>query len=457
MKTYDFIIGYEHKNREIESICLLKCELENRGYSVYIYNTNDSRLKEHIHKFHAKVLLIPYAYDNRVVSFCVGKAITFDKLINLQWEQAIYKQQEDNGDSFRSPSGICKQAVHFSWGKANVKRLCEIVGLDKKNVELVGNMTLDFLKKPLSTYYLSKEELYKKYNIPQDKKVCLFISSFKSATLSSEALEAWCKQYGEWRRAQHVVALKTLKTVLAWIKKALENDPELVFIFRPHPGEGTELADCLAKECERFIVIKDLSVKQWIVAADKIYTWLSTTVVEVYFAGKDCSIVYPYDVPKEAEARLFDEADVIRTYPEFENTFGTKLTFPIKLDRLNDYYMTDEGMSYIRAAGVCEKVLADETYLIDNEALSDVYSVNWQRSSFFKKIKIYLWQIDWFYECFWKVTQNKLKNNRYINEKRIARDEYELWKKEEYVSNEEIEKISEKIRRCLEQSELINS
>ena len=36
MRKYDFLFLYEVKNRELESLCLLKYELERRGYSVAI-------------------------------------------------------------------------------------------------------------------------------------------------------------------------------------------------------------------------------------------------------------------------------------------------------------------------------------------------------------------------------------------------------------------------------------
>ena len=39
----DFLIMYEHKNREINSDCLLKVELERRGYTVKIENTVNTK------------------------------------------------------------------------------------------------------------------------------------------------------------------------------------------------------------------------------------------------------------------------------------------------------------------------------------------------------------------------------------------------------------------------------
>lgn len=451
MKAYDFIIGYEHKQREIESICLLKVELERRGYKVLIYNTNDQRLKEHIKLYHAEVLLLPYAYDDKIISFSTRRAITFNKLINLQWEQAIYKQQEDNADSYRSPSGICRKAVHLSWGKANVDRLIQTVGLAPQKVRLVGNITLDFLKKPLSNFYLTKEEIYRKYSIPVDKKVCLFIASFKSALISDEDLDELCRLYGEWRREQHDVALRTMNTILDWIQKALDADPELYFIYRPHPGEQTYIVDEIQKRCERFVVIKDLSVKQWILIVDKIYTWISTTIAEVYFADKSCYILYPYELAEEATGRLFDNMDSIVDYETFVDSLKRSMPhFPITTEALDNYYLIDKGMSYRRIADVCEEVLDDAYYQIDEVELEKIYKMSIQGKTLVKKMNLYLWQLDWFYSLFWWLTDKLPLKGNYLEEKLSDRIKYEKWMKEEFVSEEDIHKTCDKIRECLE-------
>lgn len=92
MKKYDYIIGYEHKHREVESICLLKAELESRGFSVFVYCIYDPGLFRYVRKYKAKVLIVPFGYDNSSFYKCVRQAVDFDKVINLQWEQAIYKQ-----------------------------------------------------------------------------------------------------------------------------------------------------------------------------------------------------------------------------------------------------------------------------------------------------------------------------------------------------------------------------
>lgn len=451
MKRYDFIIGYEHKNREIESICLLKYELERRGYSVLIYCTTDMRLKEHYKIYYAEVLLLPYANGDDVVSYSTYWAISFRKLINLQWEQAIYRQQEENPNSYRNPSGIGKYAVHLAWGKANERRLIQIAQIEPKNVKLTGNITLDFLRKPLSNYYMSKEWVYRKYNIPVKSKVCLFIASFKAATVEGEALDYLCELYGEWRREQHEVALKTMETILQWIERALEEDPELFFIYRPHPGEKTELPEKIERNCDRFRIIKELSVKQWILAVDRIYTWLSTTVVEVYFAQKNCYILYPYEVSKEAGGRLFDNMKCIKDYDTFLHSLNDEniVDFPVDIDIMSDYYLND-GKSYVKIVDVCEEILHSNDYVIESKELNRIYHM--PKQSIFKKIWHYLWQIDWVYILFWHLVDKLSLNGNYFERKRIAREKYEKWQMEEYVSEKEIQDICNRIRGCLEQN-----
>lgn len=450
MERYDFIIGYEHKQREIESVCLLKYELERRGYTVLVYNTNDQRLKEHIKAYHTEVLLLPYAYDDKLVSFCTRRAITFNKLINLQWEQAIYKQQEENPDSYRNPSGICRQMVQLSWGTANVDRLIKIVGLDSKRVKLVGNITLDFLKNPLRSFYMSREAICYKYGIPTDKKICLFIASFKSALANEEELEELCRLYGEWRREQKAIALQTMNMILDWIQKVLESDPELYFIYRPHPGERTDIVDEIQKKCERFMVIKDLSVKQWILIADKIYTWMSTTVAEVYFAQKGCYILYPYKLPEEAMGRLMDEMKYISDYEAFQTSLNSQTDdFPIDTEILNEYYSIDQSMSYVKIVNVCEEIMQDSYYQINACDLNRIYKMATQGKNFIKKVNLYLWQLEWFYNLFWKLMITFSLKGKYFEKKCNDRMNYEKWKEEEMASEEEIQRIYDRIKQCI--------
>ena len=450
MKTYDYIIGYEHKHREVESICLLKAELESRGFSVFVYCIYDPRLFRYVRKYKAKILIVPFGYDNSSFYKCVRQAVDFDKVINLQWEQAIYKQQEESSRSFKNPSGICLKAIHISWGRENQKRLVQVAGVSEKNVRLAGNMTLDFLKKPLTQFYLSREELFQKYDIPDGKKICLLIASFKSATLSDGEVENLCRIYGSWRREHHLIARKTRDTILEWIERALNADEDLFFIYRPHPAEDTAYVSQIARRCDRFVVIDELSVKQWILAVDKIYTWMSTSVAEVYFSGKDCFILYPYELPEEANARLFDHAGMIKGYDGFYQSFyRDNPVFPIPKQDINDYYLADDGMSYMRVADVCEEVYRDEHYKISQEDKEPIYALADKPKTLVKRLNSFLWRIDWVYHLFYRVIA-VFPNTDYSGKWIKHKESLDALFMTEYVSDDEMEAIGRRIKECLE-------
>ena len=59
-------------------------------------------------------------------------------------------------------------------------------------------------------------------------------------------------------------------------------------IFRPHPGHPSLMAGQLEKTYDNFRIIDGESVKQWIIACDKIYTGNSSVVVEA-FCEKQCA------------------------------------------------------------------------------------------------------------------------------------------------------------------------
>lgn len=449
MIKYDFIIGYEHKNREIESVCLLKCELEKRGYKVMVYCIYDIGVREYTHKFSTEVLVLPYCYDNQSLLGCFYGVIKFKKIINMQWEQAIYRQQEENKHSFKNPSGLCKKAVHLSWGQANVDRLIKVANISPQNVKLVGNITLDFLKTPLSSYYLSRKEICNMYDIPEDKKVCLFIASFKSATLGEEEIDELCRIYGEWRREHHDIARKTMHTVLYWLEEALKNNPDTYFIYRPHPGEDISLVTEIAQSNDRFLVIGDLSVKQWILMADKIYTWMSTSIVEIFFANKKCEILYPYELDKLANAKIFENARTINNMQEFLETIkGEAKTFPISENDINEYYLIDEKMSYLKIVEVFQEVYKNKCYNIEKNDWKLFYNEVYRKKSVLKQITSYLWQVSAVYMLFWKVSKC-FPHSKYVNRKYEEKRYYERLLSIENVSQNEISKICENIRKYI--------
>ena len=59
MKELDFLFLYEHKVRELENLCLIKYELDRRGYRTDIIYIEDAKNALAVKPFiHTKVLLV---------------------------------------------------------------------------------------------------------------------------------------------------------------------------------------------------------------------------------------------------------------------------------------------------------------------------------------------------------------------------------------------------------------
>ena len=163
MMELDFLFIYEHKVRELENLCLMKYELDRRGYRTKIAYVDDAVNAEADRPiYHAKVLCTMACYDNYTLFWHSKQFVKFEKVIDLQWENIVYPKDEQREGAYKNFWGIGKDVVHVSWGRQNVDRLLGAAHLDEKKVKLTGHVGMDFLREPLNRFYLSREELFAK-------------------------------------------------------------------------------------------------------------------------------------------------------------------------------------------------------------------------------------------------------------------------------------------------------
>lgn len=369
MKEYDFLLMYEHKVRELDNLCLLKYELDKRGYSTKILYANDYELvKARTTVYKTKVLVIGYCYTSSSIRDYASYRIKFDKVINLQWEQVTTNEQETDSGSFRNLSGLAKEIVHISWGEKNQKRLIEKAGVAPQNVKVTGNITMDLLRPEFRGFYFPREEICRRYDLPEEKKLCLFIAGFKYVEVSAEAKRATIARFGEGRRHYLEVAEKEQLTILQWFRQFLEENKDCVIVYRPHPGDPSPRAEKLAQEYENFRVISELSVKQWITVSDLVYAWNSTAILEAFFAGKNPIYLCPYPIPEDQDHPLLMEMNKVEDYETFRKTVsGEVLDIGLTKEMVNPFYLVDDKRaSYLKIVDAFEEVYRDDIYTLDS-------------------------------------------------------------------------------------------
>lgn len=454
MKNYDFVMIYEHKVRELECLCMLKLYLEKQGYSVLLKCWRDKEIhktKGRICKprIHAKVLVVYACYDNATLRACVENCISFEKVINLQWEQMIARNQE-NGNSFRNFSGIGKEVVHISWGQKNRKRLIEQASISEDKVFLAGNMSLDFLRSEFSSYYKSKEQICKQYGFAPSCKICILFANYRGADFDEEQLKKWGERFGQSRVAVQRLGKKTKQVVLEWIEKAAREFPDYVFIYRPHPGENTKEVQEKFADTKNVYIISDYSSKQWIAVADFLFSWHSTVVVESFIAGKTCYSLEPFGYVAEEDNAIFENMKGITEYKSLKDVLGGQ-DFDIELDReeiINVFgeYDTDEA-NYVRVGQVLETVLKESKYdITSSKELAQIYTTQYH------SIKERIWANALVNYLYWKY-MHLLSMNSHIRLKRKDVQGYynaETAMKKDVASEEEIKSIEMRIAKIID-------
>ena len=361
----DFLINYEHKAREIEPICLIKAELERRGYSVEFSCTYDEDRIRFVQCRKAKVVLTSALYNDACLyGFVYSIAGFCRKVVNLQWEQALTNQDESDPSFYQNPKEHSTEALHLCWGEEPRNRLLR-AGVKGDRAVVVGPVQMDFLRPEFADFYLTREDLARRFNLDATKDWVLFISSFTFVNMTDEEYDTEVKHMGTRLHDFQRLSILSKQEIINWLEVAIKRHPEKIFIYRPHPSEnGDQSLLEIELKHQNFRIVKDLSVKQWIKCSDKILTWYSTSAAEVFFAGKSCTILRPVAIPYEWDVSIYRDARMISDINHFlQDIEKDDDSFPLSEALIRDYFQSqDTTPAYMRLCDVLERVLNSQDY-----------------------------------------------------------------------------------------------
>lgn len=451
MIELDFLFIYEHKVRELENLCLMKYELDRRGYTTKIVYIDDAKNTiESSPIYHAKVLCVMACYDNKTLRWHAKQFVKFDKVIDLQWENIVYKKDEQSEGAYKNYWGIGKEVVHVSWGNQNVRRLQNVAHLDLRKIKLTGHVGMDFLREPLNRYYKSKQELFSKYNIPMDKKVILFASPYFGDCLTEEYIVGMCERFGADWTEYYKFMCESQKIVLKWFENICLERSDVVIIYRPHPGHPSLIAQELQNKYNNFRVISEESVKQWILACDKVYTGNSSVVVEAFFAKKMCQLLFPLPTTPGFELQLITDSNKITTYEGLcKSVFDSQEEFPTPTESIEDIYLIDwETANYVKFADMAEEVLHDDYYRLTKRQLR-----KYREYGLTERLMRSVIEIKPLYNMYLSLLNNEKIKWNFLRRQRKVREENQKVAMEneirfahELASEEEISRIIERIQ-----------
>lgn len=374
MKKVDFLIVYEIRPRELDHVCLLAYELRRRGYTVEILNSWYC-LTHNYDMPDVRVAVVSACYVDGVYTFFAGHANTYEKVLDLQWEQLRYRFMLDiDRPSNWNFSGVPCETRHVSWGESNRQRLL-LEGVQDDCARVCGYLPLDFYRPEFSGFFYSREELFHKYGLDPDKKTALFISSFSHVGIPKSQIDSFTGDEQKMLRRLHT---KSQKKILSWIFKYLKTHEDTQIIYRPHPSEKGNAALIKAtQKYPNFKVISDESIKQWLKQCDIILNWCSTSAIESYFCKKPTLLLQPLPIPESLSYTIFDNCTPLTSYKAFAQAVASAhdgQPFPMDTELLRDFYSIEDTPTYIRICDWLEETLHDPDYhspdLRDEEYLS---------------------------------------------------------------------------------------
>ena len=398
----DFLIMYEVRVRELESIILLGTELINRGYTVeYLsfddvdhnrYVKNRKKLKKYYNN--VKVVLMPSLYHNNeiynTVYYVCGNA---QKIVNIRWEQYFANIVMDDSTSYLFPHEDAVKAYHMCWGQRSYDSLVAC-GVKSDKLILSGALHLDFLRPEFNDFYENKEKLFEQYGFDSSKKTILYMSSFAIATrtkrLETAVQKDFNNNYNEDDRIYSFHRQSYLKT-LEWIDKFLEVNKNVIFVYRPHPAENvTDEIEDISRKYKNFYIISDYSVKQWIISCDIVTTWVSTSIVEAYYANKPCFIVRPLEYPYDIDMSVYQGAKFIDNQGDFMKIIDKECRNSVSDDIMHSYYQVDDIPAYIKFANELVEIINNDQCFEWNDHLMKQFDIK-RRKLYIRNLFYYVY------------------------------------------------------------------
>jgi surface carbohydrate biosynthesis protein len=318
-KPIDIVILYEKALRELDVACALKVMLERQGLSVEIIH-QDHDYGEALKHYRPRMVVLPFCYQNRSNNIYLMRwrdAI----FVNLTWEQFFYRGNR----KAKTPRGEFPigHVIHFAWSRDYLDMLTEI-GVPPERTFLSGNPALGLYRPPYRNYFKSRAELATAYGLDPGRRWIFFPENYNWAFYDESMLQQMVVD-GQSRAdvdSMRAFATCSFGMAMEWCRRLVaETDVEL--ILRPRPATisthmRTRVEELVGQLPERFHILQEETVREWILASDLVVSSYSTSMIEAAVAGRSILMLEPLPLPESLVQAWHHLAPRARDYEQLK-------------------------------------------------------------------------------------------------------------------------------------------
>ena len=322
MQDVDVVYLVEHIARELDVACAVK-HYSGQRHQLRVEVVPIKSPSDALSTFRPRVVALPYSYratDPETRNYLPHwpKAIYF----NLSWEQLLYRAFQEE----KAPSDefSCQYVLHHAWGNFHKDYLMRH-RVPESHVFVNGQPAYKLYDDPYCLCQAQRPELARRFGLDPDKRWIFFPENYGWAFYTEAKLNEIISRGLDRRIAyeQRDFCRKSLPVVLKWCADVASRGAVEVVV-RPRPATllsafRSMVSHALDSWPANLHIIKEGSVREWVLASDTVLSSYSTTLIEAAVAGKCAYMVLPYPLPEGLMADWYANAAQLRTWDEFES------------------------------------------------------------------------------------------------------------------------------------------
>ena len=319
MQDIDVLYLYEFVARELDVACAVKSIAARRyGLKIHIDQHPFGELLSDLTRFRPHIVTLPHVASSNIPYVLEWPDAIY---LNLMWEQILYK----GNVRAKMPRGefALRYMMHNAWSDLSASLLQEM-GVPSEHIAVNGNPAYTLYTEPYRRLYNRRDELARQYRLDSDKAWIFFPENYNWAFYDDVQLNNFIIG---GQTANEVYAMRDFCRVsftdaIKWCNIVAKTGC-VELIVRPRPG--TPLADfrSAVQQASGHIpdhlhIIKNESVREWIIARHVVISSYSTSLIEGAVAGTPTFILEPHPIPEFISMDWHDLTPHIKTQAEFE-------------------------------------------------------------------------------------------------------------------------------------------